>query len=129
MAERPPFWRNPGVAFVVDALLVLVFAATGRASHDEGITASGVFATASPFLVGTAVGWLLVRALRGSWPLEVGPGITVWFATVFIGMALRVAVLGSLAWAFVAVAAAVLATLLIGWRALLTLATARSARR
>lgn len=114
------------VAFALDVVLVAVFAAIGRASHDEGLSPGGVLATASPFLLGTAVGWLVVRTRRGSWPLEVGPGITVWFSTVVIGMLLRVFVLGSFAWAFVAVAAVVLAVLLIGWRAL---ASARGTRR
>ena len=59
-----------------------------------------------------------MRARRGAWPLEVGPGITVWFSTVLVGMLLRAVVLRSFAWPFLAVAATVLAVLLIGWRAL-----------
>lgn len=114
------------VAFALDVVLVVAFAAIGRSSHDEGLSPGGVLATASPFLLGAAVGWLVVRARRGSWPLEVGPGITVWFSTLVVGMLLRVVVLGSVAWAFVAVAAVVLAVLLVGWR---FLASPRGTRR
>ena len=129
MTRRAPFWRNPAVAFLIDAVLVVAFAAIGRSSHDEGLTVPGVLATASPFLVGTATGWLVVRSRRGSWPLEVGPGITVWFSTVLIGMLLRVIVLRSFAWPFLAVAAGVLAVLLLGWRAPASRVGTRSARR
>ena len=51
-----------GVGFVVDVAFVLVFAAVGRASHQEGNAVVGALATAWPFLVGTGVGWALVRA-------------------------------------------------------------------
>jgi hypothetical protein len=127
MTARASVWRNPAVAFVIDALLVVVFAAAGRSSHDEGLTVVGILATASPFLVGTAVGWLVVRNRRGAWPLEVGPGITVWFSTVLIGMLLRFVVLRSFAWPFLGVAAALLAVLLIGWRVLASRAGTRRA--
>lgn len=128
MTRRAPIWRNPAVAFVTDVVLVIAFAAIGRSSHAESPTLAGVLATASPFLVGTVVGWLVVRVRRGSWPLEVGPGITVWFSTLLIGMLLRVIVLRSFAWPFLAVAAGVLAVLLIGWRALVSRVGTRPAR-
>ena len=128
MSRRAPVWRTPAVAFVIDVVLVVAFAAIGRSSHAESLSLAGVLATASPFLVGTAIGWLVVRGRRGSWPLEVGPGITVWFSTLVIGMVLRVIVLRSFAWPFLAVAAGVLAVLLIGWRALASRVGTRSGR-
>ncbi|MDV3223191.1 DUF3054 domain-containing protein [Intrasporangium sp.] len=120
--------RRPVVGFVVDALLVVAFAAIGRASHDESLSLGGVLATASPFLVGTAMGWLVVHSRRGAWPLEVGPGITVWFSTLVIGMLLRVALQVGFAWAFLAVAAGVLAAFLVGWRALVSRVGTRGTR-
>ncbi len=126
MRETLALVRRPPVAFVVDVLLVVVFAAAGRASHDESGVAVGALETAWPFLVGTLVGWAVVRVLRGAWPLEVGPGITVWFATVLIGMVLRQTTGHGTAPSFVGVAAAVLALLLIGWRALVTLLLRRT---
>lgn len=116
--------RRPAVALTLDAVLVVVFAAIGRASHKEGNPVLGALATAWPFLIGTAVGWLVVRVRRRSWPLGVGPGITVWFGAIVFGMLLRRVTGQGTAASFVVVAAAVLALLLLGWRA----AAARWAR-
>ncbi|MFM6851802.1 MAG: DUF3054 domain-containing protein [Terrabacter sp.] len=113
-----PWWRRPGVAFVVDVVLVVVFAAVGRASHDETNAVVGALATAWPFLMGTALGWLVVRFARHVWPVDVAPGVTVWFATVLVGMVLRRAVGSGTALSFVVVASVVLAVFLLGWRAL-----------
>jgi hypothetical protein len=110
--------RRAPVAFALDVLLVLAFAGVGRASHDEANPLLGALLTAWPFLVGTVVGWTVVRLLRKAWPLEVGPGITVWFATVLIGMVLRQSTGQGTAASFVLVAALVLGLLLVGWRAL-----------
>ncbi len=116
--NRAAWWRRPAVALLLDVGLVLVFAGVGRASHDESGPVLGVLITAWPFLVGTAVGWLVVRLVRRSWPLDVAPGVTVWFATVLVGMLLRRAVGLGTAVSFVVVASGVLAVLLLGWRAL-----------
>lgn len=120
--------RRPVGAALADVVLVILFAAVGRASHDEGNPIVGALSTAWPFLVGTAVGWLVVRMLRGSWPLEVGPGITVWFATLVFGMLLRRVTGEGTAASFVLVAAVVLAVFLIGWRALAALGRRRRDR-
>ncbi len=116
--SRSPWWRRPAVALLLDVLLVLVFAGVGRASHDESGPVLGALVTAWPFLVGTAVGWLVVRVVRGVWPIDVAPGVTVWFATVLVGMLLRHAVGSGTALSFVVVASVVLALFLLGWRAL-----------
>jgi hypothetical protein len=121
--------RRPWVAFGLDAVLVVVFAAVGRASHEEANPVVGALVTAWPFLVGTIVGWAVVRVPRKAWPLGVGPGITVWFATVVIGMVLRRATGQGTAATFVVVAAVVLAALLVGWRALAALLDRRAASR
>lgn len=118
--------RHPVVAFLLDALLVVVFAAVGRASHAEVNAVLGVLSTAWPFLVGLVVGWVVVRALRKGWPTDFGPGITVWFSTVFVGMVLRRAVGEGTAASFVVVASLVLAVFLLGWRALVAYAARRT---
>jgi peptidoglycan/LPS O-acetylase OafA/YrhL len=118
MSTRQPLLRRPAVAFLVDVVLVVVFAAIGRASHSETSPVLGAVTTAWPFLVGTLVGWTVVRLRRKGWPIGVGPGITVWFSTVLFGMLLRLATQQGTALPFVAVAAVTLAVLLIGWRAL-----------
>ncbi|GAB3070590.1 hypothetical protein GCM10027053_39110 [Intrasporangium mesophilum] len=120
--------RRPVVAFLLDVVLVIVFAAIGRASHAEANPVLGSLQTAWPFLAGTVVGWLVVRTLRKGWPVDVGPGITVWFATLVIGMVLRRATGSGTAPSFVVVAALVLALLLLGWRALAAFAARRTTR-
>lgn len=128
MSARRPLLRRPAVAFTVDVVLVLVFAAIGRASHAETSPVLGAATTAWPFLVGTLVGWSVVRLRRKDWPIDVGPGITVWFLTVLFGMLLRLATQQGTALAFVLVAAVTLAVLLIGWRALAGRANGASSR-
>ncbi|GAB2762313.1 DUF3054 domain-containing protein [Terrabacter koreensis] len=124
--SRTPWWRHPGVALLLDVVLVVVFAAVGRASHDETNPVVGALATAWPFLVGTALGWIVVRVMRRTWPVDLAPGVTVWFATVLVGIVLRRAVGSGTAASFVVVASVVLAAFLLGWRALGAYAARRS---
>ena len=100
---------------LADVVAVLVFCAAGRRSHAEGLTAAGIAETAWPFLVGTAVGWLLSRGWRR--PTAVAPtGVVVWVSTVVVGMLLRKATSAGVAASFVVVASLVTALLLLGWR-------------
>lgn len=107
-----------------DVLGVLVFCAVGRRSHAEGLTITGVAVTAWPFLTGTVVGWLAVRAWRR--PTAVVPtGLIVWLSTVVIGMLLRKFSSAGVAASFVVVASVVTAVFLLGWRAAVGLALRR----
>ncbi len=116
--QRRPAWLG------IDVVCVLAFCAVGRRSHDEGVDVSGVLVTAWPFLSGTALGWVLSRGWRR--PTAVAPtGVLVWLCTVTVGMLLRKATSAGVAASFVAVAASVTATLLLGWRAAATVALAR----
>src|SRR5277367_2687844 len=102
---------------VMDVIGVLVFCALGRRSHAEGVTVTGVAATAWPFLTGTVLGWLASRGWRR--PTVVVPtGVVVWLCTVVVGMVLRKASSAGVAASFVVVASSVTALLLLGWRAL-----------
>ena len=106
--------RTP-VALAADVLCVVVFCAIGRRSHAEGLTVSGVAETAWPFLTGTALGWLAVRAWRR--PTALAPtGVAVWAATVVVGMLLRKASGQGTAASFIVVATLTTAALLLGWR-------------
>jgi hypothetical protein len=113
-----------GLASAADALCVLLFCAVGRRSHAEGVTVAGIAQTAWPFLVGAAVGWLLIRGWRR--PLAIVPtGVVVWACTIVVGMVLRKATSGGVAVTFVVVASLVTAAFLLGWRAIAALLTRR----
>lgn len=103
-------------AFLADAALIVVFAAIGRASHDEGAFSIGLAQTAWPFLVALALGWLLTLAWRRPLaPLRTGIG--VWAVTLAGGMILRFFSGQGVAIAFIIVAAITLLVFVVGWRA------------
>jgi hypothetical protein len=109
--------RRVLAALLVDVLCVVVFVATGRSSHAEGLSVLGVLQTAGPFLAGLGLGWVVARAWRDRWPLRWRDGLLVWAAAVVGGMVLRDVLGQGTAPSFVVVAAVVLGVLLVGWRA------------
>ncbi|MBC7301541.1 MAG: DUF3054 domain-containing protein [Nocardia sp.] len=106
--------------FGIDALLVIVFCAIGRRSHDEAVIA-GLLKTVWPFGVGLILGWALAVFLARNarfdatvlWP----SGILIWACTLVGGMILRAVSGQGVALSFMIVAASVLALFLLGWRA------------
>lgn len=121
-------------AFFLDLLVVLVFAAAGRASHDLGGDVLGVLATAWPFLVGLVAGWVAVlrqgarrrgpkAGARHLWWLD---GLVVAVTTLVVGLLLRSVTGGGTALPFVLVATGVLVGGLVGWRAVAALLARRS---
>lgn len=118
----------PLVMFVLDAVLVVVFSTFGRGAHSEGLGAAQVWGTAWPFLVGLAVGWLILLATRRA-PGAVGSGVLVWVATLVVGMVIRGIGDGRVPhWSFILVAASATAVFLIGWRAIRAAVLRRRAR-
>ncbi len=111
-------------AFFLDLLVVLLFAAAGRASHDLGDDVLGVLGTAWPFLVGLVVGWVAVLRQRGRGPWWLD-GLVVAVCTLVVGMLLRSVSGGGTAWAFVLVATGTLVAGLVGWRAVAALVASR----
>ena len=112
-------------ALLVDAVLVLVFAAIGRASHQED--PAGFLLTAWPFLValllGHAAALLLPGRPRRPWSLSWGA--VVWAVTVVGGMLLRLLSGDTAEVPFIIVATLVLGVFLLGWRALAALVRRR----
>jgi hypothetical protein len=98
-----------------DVLAVLVFAAVGRSSHAEMVDAFEVLTTASPFLIGLVIGWLVGRAWRA--PSRLTVGTAIWAGATVVGLGVRSAFTHRLPLTFVLVAALSLALLLLGWRA------------
>lgn len=123
--------RRVVLAFVADAVLVVVFAVIGRASHDEGVLGpggSGLLQTSWPFLVALVAGWLVTLAWRQPFA-PVRTGLGVWIITIIGGMLLRVASGQGTALAFVIVASVSLLVLLVGWRVAVSTVTRQRARR
>jgi len=124
--------RSPvsaAIAFAVDAVLVVAFAAVGRASHESGVLGEGglgLLTTAWPFVVALGVGWLVSLAWRRPFsPLRTG--LPVWAVTLVGGMLLRALSGQGTAMPFVIVAALTLLALLVGWRIVARAVRRRSA--
>lgn len=109
----------------VDLVLVSIFAAIGRVSHDESLTLGGWAHTAWPFLVGALIGWgiVLVRHLPGG---SVAAGVAVWPVTVAGGMVLRALTGQGVAVSFIIVASVVLGVFLVGARLAAGIVTRRA---
>lgn len=119
--------HSPALALVLDAVLVVVFAAIGRATHDGDVLGpfgSGLATTAWPFVAALLVGWLVTRAWRRPTAV-VRRGLPVWAITVALGMVLRALSGQGVAVAFIIVATLTLALLLLGWRGIARLAGRR----
>ena len=122
--------QNPVVsallAAIVDAVLVGTFVLIGRASHNEGPL--GTLVTLWPFLAGLAIGWTGARAWRTPFRLR-WTGLTIWAATVIVGMLLRGMSGQGVHLGFVIVTTVVLAIFLLGWRGIAQFVLRRKARR
>jgi hypothetical protein len=119
--------RIATLALAADAVAVVVFAAIGRASHEEAGSIVGLLGTAAPFLVGLVAAWAtpVVRAQ----PSGFKAGAVVLVGTVGIGFLLRAAFLGRLPLSFAIVATLSLAVFLLGWRGVSALTAHLSHRR
>lgn len=104
-------------AGILDVAAVLVFAATGRASHGGAESIQQVLGVASPFLIGLALGWLVLGCTgRLAHPAQLDSGLIVVASVLLVGLGYRI-VTGAAAPAFLVVAVISLTILLLGWRA------------
>lgn len=111
--------RKYAPALLIDIVLVVVFAALGRSSHDEALNVPGIATTAWPFLAGLTVGWFATAGLyRDKFDARaaVPTGVLVWLCTLIGGMLLRAATGQGTAAAFIVVATIFLGVFLVGWR-------------
>ncbi|MGB3370687.1 MAG: DUF3054 domain-containing protein [Rhodococcus sp. (in: high G+C Gram-positive bacteria)] len=116
-----PVSRRTVIAAVIDLLLVVIFCAIGRRSHDEANVVAGLATTAWPFVTGAVIGWAATWALyRDKFDayLIFPTGVLVWVCTVVAGMVLRMISGQGTAVSFILVASTVLAVFLLGWRGL-----------
>ncbi|MBC9944201.1 DUF3054 domain-containing protein [Leucobacter sp. cx-328] len=121
-----PAPRTVIAAALLDATLVVIFAALGRSSHSRDATALGLLETAWPFLAGLAIMWLIVRAWRAPGDV-IRTGVPIWSGTVLFGMLLRALTGAGTAFSFVLVTITVLCLFLVGWRLISTLIRRRRA--
>jgi hypothetical protein len=103
------------LAAVVDIVCVTAFVLIGRASHSEGPL--GTLVTLWPFLAALAIGWIGALGWRSPFTLR-WTGLTIWAATVIVGLLLRAVADQGVQVGFVIVTAVVLAIFLLGWRAI-----------
>ena len=108
--------RTTWIAALLDVVLIVAFAAIGRASHSESHPVLEAAVVAWPFLVGAAVGWAFAIGLRRWAPASVRAGIPVWLGAVAVGMVLRALTGRGVAVSFVLVALVVLGVFVLGWR-------------
>lgn len=106
--------RTPA-QIALDAVLIIVFALIGRASHADALDLLGLAQTAAPFLVGGAVGWIIVSTMLRRAPM-LTQGVVVWADTLVIGMLLRALADQGTALPFIIVATIVTGLFLMGWR-------------
>ncbi|MGM7667359.1 DUF3054 domain-containing protein [Microbacterium sp. A93] len=106
---------GPWIGGAVDVLLIILFTALGRRTHESGMDLGGLLLTALPFLAAWAVATALTRPHR-TWARVWPAGVVVWLVTVVGGLLLRVALGDSAALSFQLVTAGVLGVFLLGRR-------------
>lgn len=104
-------------AFLLDAILILIFIGLGRASHERGNSMLGLLETGWPFLAALAVSWVVSLAWRAP-AAPIRTGLPLWIGTLVLGMILRALTGEGTALAFVLVAAGTIGVMLVGWRTL-----------
>ena len=115
------------LALLADAILVIVFAAIGRGTHEESNAILGVLDTAWPFLSGLAVGWLICLAAKWDGARAAPGGIVIWASVIVVGMAARKLTGDGTAATFIIVATCFNLATLVGWRLLAGIAMRRRA--
>jgi len=103
------------VAAALDLVATLVFVVIGLHAHHHRAYLSELLSVWSPFAVGLAVGWWLVRQ-RGLNPRRPRATAVIVTCCVAIGMIIRVIVGQGTAPAFIAVAFVFLSLFLFAWR-------------
>lgn len=73
---------------LLDIALIILFAASGRRTHEHGVTVAGVLETAWPFLLAYVLMACVTRAWRSPGRL-LPTALLLWVGTVVAGLLLR----------------------------------------
>ncbi|MCC3271443.1 DUF3054 domain-containing protein [Arthrobacter zhangbolii] len=107
--------RSWPVLLGADLVLITIFAALGRQSHEHGLAVTGILLTALPFILTCLAAWAVMRAWRRPgqlWPA----GVVIWLSTVAAGLGIRALAGGGTAPSFQLVTLLVLGAFLLGHR-------------
>jgi hypothetical protein len=97
---------------LADVAMILLFAASGRRTHEHGMSIPGVLETAWPFLLAYAIAYVSFRSWRFS--SDVWPGaVLLWLNTAVGGLIIRAASGAGVAFSFQVVTVLVLGALLL----------------
>ncbi|MBO0895668.1 DUF3054 domain-containing protein [Arthrobacter sunyaminii] len=100
------------VILALDVVLIILFAALGRDTHEHGLDPAGILVTASPFLAACLAGWVLLA--RWNSPASLWPaGVALWLITVVAGLGVRALFGGGVALSFAVVTLCVLGAFLL----------------
>ncbi|MGV1003356.1 MAG: DUF3054 domain-containing protein [Candidatus Nanopelagicales bacterium] len=118
---------RPQVAGIIDLLIVLAFIVGGRASHSDDPSGNSLIAVAVPYLVGLAVGWVVLWRMGLRRAMTPAAGLLIAANTWAIGTLTRRFIFGGgTAFGFLLVSALFLFGLVIGWRVLAGMAARRA---
>jgi hypothetical protein len=100
---------------LLDAVILVIFAAVGRRTHAEGSAISGTLLVAAPFLLAWLAAALVVRLPRE--PKSASRALRAWAIALPVALLLRSLVFGrGIAPGFVVVALVFTLATLVGWR-------------
>lgn len=100
------------IILALDVVLIILFAALGRDTHEHGLDPAGILVTASPFLAACLAGWVLLARWKS--PASLWPaGVALWLITVVAGLGVRALFGGGVALSFAIVTLCVLGAFLL----------------
>lgn len=122
--------NKPAVPVVLDILAIALFALLARMAHQSDempLNFNGWVSTLWPFLIGVALGWVLITLRKWDGRLVVPAGLSAWVITVLVGLGIWSLRNGAIPhWSFIMVATIMSGVLMLGWRGLAKLGRRKS---